>query len=163
MFSVNAKPAAVSPAYTMPSITPSNSRRRHHSSPSSSEPFIASSTSGADTVADRKSPPPSPSTASPATRAVELINNEDSVATHAPQPNAASSSRGGSGSQRSIHRNAPTTNATGSSAVNAPTSTPTAPTSTVTNPNTARPQIPMPTAPNTGSSTLRRCCWPAGW
>ena len=51
-----------------------------------------------------------------------------SAATQAPQRKANSSSRGGSGSQRSIHRNAATTGPTGSSAHSAPTRTPPTPT-----------------------------------
>src|SRR5262249_46722572 len=139
----------------MPSNTPSNSRRRHHSRPNSSAPFIASSTSGADTVDNTRSPLPSPRIASSASRAVEAIKSDDNVATNAPQPKATSSSLGGSGSQRSTHRKAPTTNTTGSSATSDPTSTPAGPTSTMTNPNTASPQMPMPTATSTGSNTLR--------
>ena len=79
-----------------------------------------------------------------------------SAATHAPHRKANSSVRGGSGSQRSTHKNAHTTRLTGSSAPNAPTATATIPIELVTCPRVMSPQIPKTTSRTTGASTLRR-------
>src|SRR5882757_455626 len=111
----------------MPSRTPSNSRRRNTSSPSRKEPFMNSSTQGATNTAENTELA-SPSTLEVASSALLFRISAASVAKQAPQRNATSNIRGGSGSQRSIHRNAQTTGPTGSSAPSVPTITPPAPT-----------------------------------
>ena len=65
------------------------------------------------TVEPMTSPLPLPSSTSTASAALELMISAPSAAKQAPQRNAMSSSRGGSGSQRSIQRNVATTGPTG--------------------------------------------------
>ena len=79
-----------------------------------------------------------------------------SAATQAPHRKANSRVRGGSGSQRSTHRNAHTTGPTGSSAHTAPTSTAPTPMEPLTSPSTTSPQTPNTTSPATVPSTARR-------
>src|SRR5205085_2172505 len=81
------------------------------------------------------SPLPLPRISSTTYAALELISSAESAAKQAPHRNAMSSSRGGSGSQRSIQRNVATTGPTGSSAHSAPTTTPPTPTLVPTSPS----------------------------
>ena len=124
--------------------------------PTRKTPFTASSTTGATATAPTMSPLPRPSTWSAISAALELITSAVSAAKPAPHRNANSSNRGGSGSQRSSHRKAATTRATGTSAHTAPTTTPATPTLLATRPSTIRPQMPSAINPSTGPSTARR-------
>ena len=96
-FSVNAKPTADSPASTMPSTTPSNSRRRKTSTSSTAAPLAASSTHGATSTAVTSMPLP-PLVRAIAIRLAVLSSAAASAATVAPQKKANSSSPRGSGS-----------------------------------------------------------------
>ena len=92
MFSVNAKPTPTRPAYTMPSRTPSITRRRNHSSSRMNSPLAPSSVIGATTAPDSEL-----GVCSTVWSRV-CSTSAAAVATSAPQPNAVTSSRTGSGS-----------------------------------------------------------------
>ncbi len=92
MFSVNAKPTPTRPAYTIPSRTPSMTRRRNHSSSRMNSPFAPSSVTGATIAADQSSGVPS------TIWSRDCSTSAAAVATTAPQKNASTSSRTGSGS-----------------------------------------------------------------
>ena len=92
MFSVNAKPTPTRPAYTMPSRTPSITRRRNQSSRRMNRPFAPSSVIGATIAADQSSGVPSTAWSS------AWRTSAAAVATTAPQKNASTRSRTGSGS-----------------------------------------------------------------
>ena len=110
MFSSQANPAAVSPAYTRQSVSVlSSARRRPVIISSRNSPLKASSTMGAPMAIVAKlavaSAPAAagldPGSAESMTCSITI---EPTTATDDPQRKASTSSRGGSGSQRSSHR-----------------------------------------------------------
>jgi hypothetical protein len=85
MFSVKAKPTPTIPAYTRPSMMPSNSLRRISASRRITAPFANSSTGGATNTADRKPPLP---VSSSSIDTLVLMKSATRVAMKAPQQSA---------------------------------------------------------------------------
>jgi hypothetical protein len=85
MFSVKANPTPTIPAYTRPSMMPSNSLRRTSASSRITDPLANSSTGGATNTADRS--PPTPVSASRCDTSV-LMKIATRVAMNAPQQSA---------------------------------------------------------------------------
>lgn len=129
MFSVNAKPVAVSPAMTTPSTIPVKSRRRKRKSSRTAAPLALSSTTGATKVAPQMSLCESLAVKVVASSSVaySLARMATRVAAHAPQAKAKTALRSGVGSTRSSQRKAPPRIGTGRTARRRPTRKPSVP------------------------------------
>lgn len=125
MFSVKAKPLAVTPAITTPSTIPLNSRLRNRKISRTAAALALSSTTGAMTVAPRVSALDGSAMVVAIQRvAKEFARIATRAAANAPQAKANSTLRQGPGSTRSSQRNAASRSGTGSTARPRPTRNP---------------------------------------
>lgn len=128
MFSVKAKPVAVTPAITTPSTMPVKSRLRKRKTSRTAAAFAISSTTGAMTVAPRVSACDGSAVVVAIHRVAKLLATiAISAAAQAPQAKENSRLRHGPGSTRSSHRNAATSSGTGRTARPSPTRNPSVP------------------------------------
>lgn len=128
MFSVNAKPVAVTPAITTPSTIPVKSRLRNRKTSRTAAAFADSSTMGAMTVAPRVSALDGSAVAVAIHLVAKLLATiAISAAAQAPQAKQNSRLRQGPGSTRSSQRNAAMSSGTGRIARPRPTRKPSVP------------------------------------
>lgn len=141
MFSVNAKPVAVTPAITTPSRIPVNSRLRNRKTSKTAAAFADSSTIGAMTVAPRVSALDGSAVAVAIHLVAKLFATMAiSAAAQAPQAKEKRRFRHGPGSTRSSQRNAATRSGTGSTARPRPTRKPSVPVCLRTRARMTRPE-----------------------
>lgn len=142
MFSVNAKPVAVTPAMTTPSTMPVKSRRRKRKTRRTAAALADSSTTGAITVAPRVSALDGSAVAVAIHLVAKLLATiAMSAAAQAPQAKQNSRFRQGPGSTRSSQRNAAISRGTGRTASPSPTRNPSVPVSSRTRARMTRPDI----------------------
>lgn len=128
MFSVKAKPVAVTPAVTTPSTIPVKCRRRKRKTSSTAVAFADSSTTGAMTVMPRVSAPLGSAVATAIQWVAKLFAMiATSAAAHAPQAKQNARLRQGPGSTRSSQRKAAISRGTGNTARPSPTRKPSVP------------------------------------
>ncbi|MDH6608932.1 hypothetical protein M2164_004567 [Streptomyces sp. SAI-208] len=150
MFSVKAKPVAVTPAITTPSTIPVKSRLRNRKTSRTAAALADSSTTGAITVAPRVSAPVGSAVAVAIHFVAKLLAMiAMSAAAQAPQAKANSRLRQGPGSTRSSQRNAAMSRGTGRTARPSPTRNPSVPVcwrtrARMTSPDRARSVISAP-------------------
>lgn len=141
MFSVNAKPVAVTPAITTPSTMPVNSRLRKRKTSRTAAAFALSSTIGAMTVAPRVSALVGSAVAVAIQRVAKLFATMAMrAAAQAPQAKAKSRFRQGPGWTRCSQRKAATRSGTGSVARPSPTRKPSVPVCSRTRARITRPE-----------------------
>ncbi len=141
MFSVNAKPVAVTPAMTTPSTMPVKSRRRKRKTSKTAAALADSSTTGAMTVAPRVSAPAGSAVAVAIHLVAKLLATiAISAAAQAPQAKENTRFRQGPGSTRSSQRNAAISRGTGRTASPSPTRNPSVPVSSRTRARMTRPE-----------------------
>ncbi len=142
MFSVKAKPVAVTPAVTTPSTMPVKSRRRKRTTRRTAAAFAASSTTGAITVAPRVSAPAGSAVAVAIQRVAKLLAMiAIRAAAQAPQAKQKTRFRQGPGSTRSSQRNAAMSRGPGSTARPSPTRKPWVPVCSRTRARITRPEM----------------------
>ncbi|CAM5442721.1 hypothetical protein STENM223S_07968 [Streptomyces tendae] len=142
MFSVKAKPVAVTPATTTPSTMPVKSRLRKRKTSRTAAALADSSTTGAMTVAPRVSAPTGSAVAVAIQRVAKLLATiAISAAAQAPQAKQNSRFRQGPGSTRSSQRNAAMSSGTGSTARPSPTRNPCVPVCSRTRARITSPEI----------------------
>ncbi len=141
MFSVKAKPVAVTPAITTPSTMPVKSRLRNRKTRRTAAALADSSTTGAITVAPRVSALAGSAVAVAIHLVAKLLATiAISAAAQAPQEKQNSRLRQGPGSTRSSQRKAATSSGTGSTARPSPTRNPWVPVCSRTRARITRPE-----------------------